>query len=840
MFSNPVADFGELVLLLTLIAACYAGAACAAGARRRSRRLIESGLQATYATAALLTLASSVIFFAIFSNDYSIKYVHHYSDATMPWYYQLTSYWGGLDGSMMFWAWLLALFAALAVYVNRERHRELIPWVATILMGVLVFFLLLLIFAKRPFDVFLTAPPKAGKGLNPLLQDPYMAFHPPSLYIGLVSCAVPFAFGLAALITGQLDDSWLRSVRRWVLVSFFFLSLGLVLGMAWAYHVLGWGGYWGWDPVENAGALAWFTCTAFLHSVMVQERRGMLKVWNVFLVISSFLLTMIATFLTRSGIVQSVHAFGSDPVLKMSFLAFLGVAALLSYGLLLYRLPLLRSRGQLDSWVSREFAFLVNNWILLSAALFILIATLFPTLSETVTGTRINLAAPFYNLWMVPIGLTLLFLTGVGPLIAWRRATPSHLVDQFAVPISAGFVTALVLALIPGLAARTPIFHEKLQLPVALINFSLCAFVLASIGQEFYRGTQVRQTHTQLDFFTSLVGLVVRNKRRYGGYLVHVAIVVMFIGFGGNSYKQETEVTLEAGQQAQLGRYTVRFDGLRTEETIERRSLIADSTVLIGGKELAHVTPAKWYFAHHEEEPVTHVEIRRGPREDLYLTLNGFDAQAKLINLKIVVNPLVNWIWIGFLLLMFGTVLAYAPERALQLAARQAKTAAVGSTAALALWAFTGVPAYADEMHSEAHEVRAAPRSPTENDIFHKIVCMCGTCGRQLLADCTCGTAAKMRDEISQLLSAGKTAEEVIAHYLQKYPGESALAMPIDRGFNRLAWILPYGALLAGIGLLALIASRQRRRTATAPIVPTAPDDLTLGARLDDELDDLD
>ncbi|MSP62573.1 MAG: heme lyase CcmF/NrfE family subunit, partial [Myxococcales bacterium] len=385
MDSNPIADMGQLSLLLSLVVAVYAASACAVGARRRSRRLITSGVYATYGAAALMTLASSIIFFAILANDYSIKYVQHYSDATMPWYYKITSYWGGLDGSMMFWAWLLAIFGALAVYVNRERHRELLPWVATTLMTILSFFLLLLIFEKRPFDTFLVEAPAQGKGLNPLLQDPYMAFHPPSLYIGLVSCAVPFAFGMAALITGNLDDSWLRSVRRWVLVSWFFLSLGLTLGMLWAYHVLGWGGYWGWDPVENAGALAWFTCTAFLHSIIVQERRGMLKVWNVFLVLASFELTMIATFLTRSGFVQSVHAFGSDPVLKVTFLAFIAFSSVLGFGLLIYRAPLLRSRGTLDSWVSREFAFLVNNWILLAAAIFILVATLFPSLSESVT-----------------------------------------------------------------------------------------------------------------------------------------------------------------------------------------------------------------------------------------------------------------------------------------------------------------------------------------------------------------------------------------------------------------------------------------------------------------------
>jgi len=851
--SNPVADFGQLVLLMSLIATAYAGAAAAVGARQGSRRLVNSSIYATYAVAALLTLASTIIFFAILSNDYSIKYVQHYSDATMPWYYKITSYWGGLDGSMMFWAWLLSLFAAIAVFVNRERHRELIPWVITILMLVQTFFLLLLIFEKRPFDTFLTESPVQGQGLNPLLQDPYMAIHPPSLYTGLVSCVVPFAFGMAALITGNLDDSWLRSVRRWVLISWFFLTLGLILGMLWAYHVLGWGGYWGWDPVENAGALAWFTCTAFLHSVMVQERRGMLKVWNVFLVITGFILTMIATFLTRSGIVQSVHAFGQDPVLKVSFLGFIVFTAIVGYGLLIFRIPLLRSRGTLDSWVSREFAFLVNNWILLIAALFILIATLFPSLSDWVTGTRINLATPFYTQWMAPIGLILLLLTGIGPLIAWRHATPANLVDQFTWPLTFGGLTAIGLSLIPGMRATTPVFHEKLLIPTAIINFSLCGFVLASIIQEFYRGTRVRQTHTKLDFFTSLIGLIARNKRRYGGYIIHIAIVLMFIGFAGGAYKQETEVTLERGQQASLGRYTIRFIELKEEDRPDRKAVTADVQIFSGKnqqKDLGHAGPAKWYFPHHEEEPVTHVEIGHGIVEDLYLVLNGFDPQAGLINLKIVINPLVNWIWIGFILLALGTIICLAPERAYQIAEEKARDAAraIGKVSTILLIGTAGAllmnsqSARAD--HAEGREVRAAPRSPQENELFHKIVCMCGTCGRQLLADCTCSDAARMRGEISKMLADGKTTDQVIDYYLAKYPGESALAMPIDKGFNRLAWILPYTGLLLGVGALVIAARRFVRKPAKSTADKTAEKDAPATdeyqARLDDELDDLD
>ncbi len=359
-------------------------------ARRRSRRLIESGIGAFYLVAALMTCASAVMINAFLTDDYSIKYVAHYSDSVQPLFYKITSYWGGLDGSIMFWVFLLSVFGSIAVYVNRERHRELIPYVVATISTVQMFFLYLMVVHKNPFTTSLASVPADGQGLNPLLQNSYMAIHPPSLYTGFVGMTIPFAFGIAALITGHLDDSWLRAVRRWTMFSWLFLSFGLTLGMIWAYEELGWGGYWGWDPVENAGLLPWFTATAFLHSVMVQERRSMLRVWNVTLVIVTFFLTIFGTFMTRSGVVQSMHAFGEDPVLAWLFTGFMVVIVVFSFGLVIYRLPLLRARNELDSWMSREAAFLANNWILLFSAFFVLFATMFPTLSEAITGERLT------------------------------------------------------------------------------------------------------------------------------------------------------------------------------------------------------------------------------------------------------------------------------------------------------------------------------------------------------------------------------------------------------------------------------------------------------------------
>jgi cytochrome c-type biogenesis protein CcmF len=869
--TNWVALFGSFVLLLTLLCTTYAGGAAVAGARVGSQRLVHSAIYAVYACCALLTLASTMIFFAILSNDFSIKYVHHNADASMPWIYKLTSYWGGLDGSMMFWAWLQSIFAAVAVYRNRERHRELMPWVVAILMGILAFFVSLVVFYKRPFDTFLTDAPLLGKGLNPLLQDPYMATHPPSLYTGYVSASVPFAFGMAALITGNLDDSWLQSVRRWMLLSWYFLSQGLILGSLWAYHVLGWGGYWGWDPVENAGLLPWFTATAFLHSIMIQERRGMMKVWNVSLVILTFLLTMIGTFLTRSGIVQSVHAFGNDPELAARFLAFIGFMTVFSFGYVIYRLPLLRSRGELDSWVSREFAFLVNNWVLLGGAFFVLVATLFPTLSEAITQNRITVGPPFFNKWMAPVGLLMLLLTGVGPLIAWRKASLQMLLKQFRFPaLCAGLAAGLVGWLIPASRATSAFMHDKIQIPASLICFGLSGLVLGTISQEFFVGARARQAGTKTDFLTAMIGLVARNKRRYGGYLVHVGVVLMFIGFAGNTYQKETDVTLDKGQVTTLGRYQITYEGFRKSSDPQKESTEVRLTIRQDGHSLGELHPAKWAYRGHEDEPPrTVVTIRESLREDLYVILNGIEEDSGLASIKVIINPLVNWVWFGFVLLIMGTAIAFMPERAYAIVSKAGSKPGDGAspaTAAVLLALVLGAAALftpataqaltlatgaesATHMASDGTNFPTPARTDLEREKRKTIVCMCG-CGRQTLAECTCGNAAKERNLIGRMIDEGKTRQDIISYFLQKYPGESALVVPIDAGFNRLAWILPLAMIGIAAGALVVAARRwgknDRATKSAALSQPPAPastaggkSDAEYQNRLDDDLDDL-
>src|SRR4051812_4332018 len=552
-------SLGTFFLLSSFVVAAYAFAASIAGARRRSWRLVESGVGAFYLVAALMAAASAVLVHAFVTDNYTIKYVQHYSDAAQPLAYKIASYWGGLDGSIMFWVFLLGVFGSIAVRVNKERHRELIPYVVATIAATEMFFIFLMVVHNNPFSTFLATVPAEGKGLNPLLQNFYMAIHPPSLYIGFVAMTIPYAFGMAALVTGHLDDSWLRAVRRWTMIGWLFLSFGLTLGMLWAYEELGWGGFWGWDPVENAGLLPWFTATAFLHSVMVQERRGMLRVWNVTLVIVTFFLTIFGTFMTRSGVVQSVHAFGEDRELARMFTVFMVLILTGSFGLVIYRLPLLRARHELDSWVSREAAFLANNWVLLFSAFFVLFATMFPTLSEAVAGQRLTVGPPFFNKWMLPIGLILLLLTGVGPLLAWRKATISNLAQQFLWPASAAVVTGIVLYVL------------GIRVWASTTCFALCAFVVATIGQEFIRGARVRKETTGADLLTSMIGLVSRSRQRYGGYIVHVGIVLIFLGFAGQGFKQEEQVLLKVGQQATVGGFTGRHDALRVTADAQKQ-----------------------------------------------------------------------------------------------------------------------------------------------------------------------------------------------------------------------------------------------------------------------------
>jgi cytochrome c-type biogenesis protein CcmF len=840
-----MASLGSFLLLAAFVVASYAAVISVVGARRRSRGLIESGTGAFYLTAALMTVASTVMLNAFLTNDFTIKYVAHESEVVQPIFYKITSYWGGLDGSIMFWVFLLSIFGSIAVYVNRERNRELIPYVVATISVVEMFFLYLMVVHKNPFTTYLTQAPADGQGLNPLLQNYWMAIHPPSLYTGFVGMTIPFAFGIAALATGHLDDSWLRATRRWTMISWLFLSLGLTLGMIWAYEELGWGGFWEWDPVENAALLPWLTATAFLHSVMVQERRSMLRVWNVTLVIVTFFLTIFGTFMTRSGVVQSVHAFGDDPVLARLFTGFMIVILVFSFALVIYRLPLLRARNELDSWMSREAAFLVNNWILLFSAFFVLFATMFPTLSEAVTGQRLTVAAPFFTKWMAPIGLILLFLTGVGPLLPWRKSTVKNLSEQFLWPSAAAAITAVVFAVL-----GVPVWSAGLC-------FALSAFVVATITQEYWRGTNIRRRNSGTDVFTALVGLVGRNKRRYGGYIVHLGIVLMFLGFAGTAYKISRQVALPKGQEVTVGKYTLRNDGIKVSDDGQKQMVTAYVGVFQGGKQIDTLYPARWAYRGHESEPTTEVGIRRRFAEDLYVVMPSNDpstVSSQVAPLEIHVNPLVDWIWLGFGVLAVGTGIALLPERAysfatakLPVSAETATTAGVillalllGAPRLSAQGAMGPVPTGVDVQTSYY------PRNDLERQLQKEIVCTCGGCGHAAIGECRndpCGTSHQMRGELAALIDQGKTHDEIIDWFVNHYGSEEMLGAPIDKGFSRLAWLFPYLAGFVSVTAIGFAATRWSKRHPATPddVAALAESDLPeMQERLDDELRDLD
>jgi cytochrome c-type biogenesis protein CcmF len=555
----------------------------------------------------------------------------------------------------------------------------------------------------------------------------------------------------------------------------------------------------------------------------------MLRVWNVTLVIVTFFLTIFGTFMTRSGIVQSVHAFGEDRELAWLFTIFMIATLTFSFGWVIYRLPLLRARNELDSWVSREAAFLANNWILLFSAFFVLFATMFPTLSEAVTGERLTVAGPFFNRWMTPIGLILLALTGIGPLLAWRKSTASNLVYQLKWPVLSGVVTGGALY-----AAGVRVWSSGLC-------FALCALVLATIVQEFIRGAQVRRAATGTDILTALVGLVGRSKRRYGGYIVHVGIVFIFLGFAGEGFKQEEQALLKPGEQVTVGPFSVRHDALRVTQDSQKQMITGHVSVLEGGKLLGTLEPAKWYFKKREEEPTTEVAIRRALTEDLYVVLAGYDAPAQTATYTVTINPLVNWIWFGFGVLAVGTGIALLPDTAFAFAVARLPAAAAGATTrSLLVLLMLLLPAVGRAQHVETREssTRVIAKSALEKELWREIVCMCGTCGRKRIGDFCCSHAAKMRTEVGRLVDAGKTRDEVFQYFIDQYGSQEPLGAPLDRGFNRLAWLFPYLVGASGALAVAFAAIRWSKRDGAAPA--RAAEDPVLGSRLDDELRDLD
>ena len=625
-------------------------------------------VRSIYAIFGCLVVASLSLWKGLVSHDFNMEYVWAYTSRNLPAGYIFSAFWAGQKGSLLFWAVVLALFATAAQLLTPRRFSYLMPYVAGVTAAVITFFVSVMIFSADPFER-LAFTPADGRGLNPQLQNVGMMIHPPMLYLGYISITIPFAFAVAALLSRRLDSGWIHAIRKWTIVSWLFLSIGITLGMWWAYVELGWGGYWAWDPVENASLLPWLTMTAFLHSVMIQEKRGMLKRWNIALVIGTFLLSIFGTFITRSGVIASVHSFTQSNV-GYFFLTFLVVAAILSFTLLYTRWGLLEAEVRLESVVSREAAFLFNNLLFVGIAFSVLWGTLFPILSELVRGTKITVGPPFFNRVNVPLGLLLLALTGVGPLIAWRKASTANLKRQFIAPLLSGLVV-LVALMILGIRD----FH-------ALMALGLAGFVAGTIVQEFSRGVRARRRMHGESVPFAFARLIGRNRRRYGGYIVHVGILIYFVAFAGMVFKREREATLKPGESVELGSpfgHAYRFThiGISQYEVLNRIVSAATVQVAKDGKPAGIMTSEKRQhvdsFKRPTFEPSTEVGIRSNLQEDIYIVFAGSVDGTEEAVYRFNINPLVWWVWFGGFVLTLGGVLTMWPGGGVSASPRRAQ-----------------------------------------------------------------------------------------------------------------------------------------------------------------------
>jgi cytochrome c-type biogenesis protein CcmF len=662
-------NLGSLAILLAFCVAIYAALASVVGRIKRKPFLVVSGGRAVYGVWLLVTIASGILVYGLLTGDFRFSYVAEHSNRSMPILYKFAAWWGGQEGSLLFWSFLLATYSSVVVFTNRRRHRDMMPWVVGVLASIQTFFLILNNFIANPFrmlalDKLITAVPD-GNGLSPLLQYPAMAIHPPMLYLGYVGFSVPFAFAIGSLITRQPGDAWIMTTRRWTLVTWLFQSTGVMLGMAWAYHVLGWGGYWGWDPVENASLLPWLAGTAFLHSVMMQEKKGMMKVWNIVLISTTFFLCILGTFLTRSGVVQSVHAFARSEIGKyfVTFMA-LGIAATIY--LILDRLDYLKSEAELESVVSRESSFLFNNLILLASCFAVLWGTLFPVISEAVSGDKISLDPDWYNRLMVPIGLFLLLLTGVGPLFAWRRTSIDSLRRNFQIPGIASLVLVGVL------------FAFGMRHVYAMISFGFCMFVALTVIMEFFKGAKSIGAKNSMNILRATVELTHRNTRRYGGYLVHMGIVLMFIGFTGHAFNQANTQELNIGDTMPVGAYQLKMVNLQMGDTPVYEWHRATVNVYKNGELLSTLEPEKRFYL-ASKQGTSEVGIRQRLNDNVYLNFGGMSDDNKRAIIQAYVFPLVSWIWIGGLVLIGGTFVCLVPSK---IKMQYARTEVVGITKA--------------------------------------------------------------------------------------------------------------------------------------------------------------
>jgi cytochrome c-type biogenesis protein CcmF len=942
LFGATFPLFGFTLILGVMLVASYTFCVSLVAGSNGKPRSLQAARFGAYATVALIAACVFALAYAFQSHDFRIRYVAHYSDRSMPWWFLLTALWGGQDGSLLWWLFLLSIYIGLCVRWMGRKFLALQPYVIATLMGIVLFFCILMAFAANPFAESVAGARIDGEGLNPLLQNFYMIIHPPSLYTGFVGCSIPFAFAVAALVTGRLDQEWIVASRKWMLFAWMFLAIGNTLGMLWAYEELGWGGYWAWDPVENAAFMPFISATAFVHSVMIQERRGMLKVWTVFLICFTFFMTIFGTFLTRSGAIASVHSFAQSSI-GTYFVYFLLLLGAFAATLVFYRWPELRDlpatprlrraalvtgwvalvgtapgiaillgrggfsttmrvvtfialesavvyiaievvyrmmtksldmrakRPRLESVLSREFTFLLNNWILMGLLGFILVATTFPMITEALLNEKVSVGPPFYNAWVQPLGLLLIFLMGVGTLFGWRKTSKAALKRALIAPVAV-FVGVAVLHFafgsmigFPAIVWGDAIYDGALGSGLRAFNaitpvlgIALCAFNATITVQEFVALLAARRrslaekvpavawwARAIASLPYTILTLAPSSRRRYGGYIVHLGIVIMFLGFTGKSWNIDKETTLNPGQSYEVAGYTMQYLGSRMEVDNTKRMIFADVRVTKHGVSVGTATPAKFIYKKMPESPTTEVAMLHTLRDDVYLVVGTINPnEGNRASIQIHINPLVTFVWFGCIVLILGSIVCMWPElqpsesRVWQFARGGAGIAAsifvglfIAMTPALA-HAQTGPMPHSGTVHLQNDGERA---------LFSKMRCMCGGCARDLLSTCPCSQAEDARDQIRDELAAGKTEQQVLDAYVGEW-GEASLAVPPNRGALRSVYLIPIAALLAGAVGLAFAVRRWRKGGDDDPPLPPAKGGSgdAYDARLDDELKDLD
>ena len=624
--------------------------------KNQDQRLFLVGQRLSLGVSFFIFLATFILSYQLIISNFDIDYVARYTSIETPTIYKISALWAGQSGSLLFWLFILSIFSTITILQNQHKHHELMPWVIISLTVTQIFFLILTNFVTNPFKPteadFIVAN---GNGLNPLLQNITMAIHPPTLYLGYVGFSVPFAFAFSALVNRDTSPLWIQSIRRWTLVAWLFLSMGIILGGWWAYQELGWGGYWAWDPVENASFMPWLTATAFIHSIIIQEKKDMLRLWNMVLIILTFTLCIFGTFLTRSGVMSSVHSF-TESSLGPIFLFFVFFIMIASFGMMYTRLDDLKSPRKIESFTSRESGFLFNNMIFVVLCFAVFWGTLFPVISEAVRGTKITVGPPFFNQINAPIGLVLLALTGIGPLLAWRRTGSKSLIRNFTFPLVMGAI-AVILFLLVGYKGYV------------VISFSLCVFVTSAIMTEFYRAIRARKNKFNETLHISLIKIVSKNRSRYGGYIVHLGIVLMFVGFTGHAFDREKEFSLQVGQVDHVAGYEFELLNVTESERPNHYAWISELKVTdYQGRFITNLYPEKRVYFHrnpdiNRRQPHSELDIYSTLNKDIYSIFSSIDNENKIVFLKIMINPLVRWVWIGGYILVFGTLIALWPRK---------------------------------------------------------------------------------------------------------------------------------------------------------------------------------